>query len=400
MEFKSKIIDSARRTCQQKRIFLLTGAPMDIAHLPPAALNALRTEPVMVVNTAAIQRNFKRLQSMTPGRCAAVVKGDGYGHGMVASGHALLAAGAGLFFTARFEDAMTLRIELGGQPVIAVLDGIPAQLLPEAFRNGIVPVVNSIEQLADAAAHARTTGKRPRVFVHIDTAMHRLGLAAQDMARAAELLRDLDVLAYMTHFAAADDIDLDLCRRQSALLRDLSAGLPPAPLSIANSCGLFLGEEFHGHIVRPGKSTFGINPLPGDDNPMEEPASILAGVVQVRDVEKGDPVGYSATWRAPAARRIALLAIGYSNGYLRGNSSRGMVAFDGRLAPVVGRVSMDLTAVDVTDIPGAPVETGSIAEILGPHVSYRDLAQRAGTNEHEALIALGRGCRRFHVARG
>jgi len=211
------------------------------------------------------------------------------------------------------------------------------------------------------------------------------------------LLTAIKVLAYMTHFVSADDVDLELCRSQVRRLNEARRMLPPAPLSIANSCGAFLGQEFHGDIIRPGKSTFGINPLPEGANPLEEPAKVLASVVQVRDLKKGDPVGYSSTWRAPSMRRIALIAIGYANGYQRANSNRGLVAIGGHVAEVVGRVSMDLTAIDVTALDADLVHEGTVVEIVGPTISYRRLAEQAGTNEHEALIALGRGCRRIHI---
>lgn len=365
--------------------------------LPEPALRALRTEPVMIVNLAAIRRNFRKLSKLSGQGCAAVVKGDGYGHGMHESARALAQAQADLFFVARFEDAMQLRVTLGEGPHIAVLDGIPNPLLREALRNDIWPVVNTPAQLQALHSLAVQVSQRLPAFVHIDTAMNRLGLSPAEAGEAASLLEGLDVKAYMTHFAAADDVDLDLCRSQVSRLRSACKVLPPAPLSIANSCGVFLGKAFHGAITRPGKSTFGINPLPEGANPMEEPAQVHAAVVQIRHLNRGDPVGYSSTWRAPDARRIALLAIGYSNGYLRCNSNRGHVAFCGRLAPVVGRVSMDVTAVDVTEFTDNEVCPGSLAEIVGPTITYRKLAADAGTNEHEALIALGRGCRRVYA---
>ncbi|MDG4886834.1 alanine racemase [Mesorhizobium sp. WSM4887] len=352
----------------------------------------------MLVDTGAIQRNFLKLKTLTKGRCAAVVKGDGYGHGMRPSAAALHQAGADLFFCARFEDAATLREDLGVGPNIAVLDGIPQSLLHDAAKLGISPVINSLPQLEAAHDFANSSGERLRGFVHIDTAMNRLGLSAQDLGRARRLIPGIAIQAYMTHFASADDIDLELCRMQVQRLKDACRHLPPAPLSIANSCATYLGNEFHGDIIRPGKSTFGINPLPEGDSPVEQPATVLATVVQVRTVNKGDPVGYSSSWRAPTARRVALVAIGYANGYLRANSSRGQVAIDGQIADVIGRVSMDLIAIDVNELRPDLVHEGTKVEIVGPTISYRRLAQQAGTNEHEAVIALGRGCRRVYVS--
>ncbi len=366
--------------------------------VPVEAFERLRTGPVMVVDLAAIQGNFRLLARRTAGRVAAVVKGDGYGHGMLPSALALERAGADLFFAARLDDAFRLRKALQPATVVAALDGAGDATMADAVGAGVVPVLNGIEQLAAAERVAANRGARLRAFVHIDTGMNRLGFGARDLPRLGEGIAALDVQAWMTHFAAADDLDLDLCAAQVRRLKSAVRGLPPAPLSIANSCGLFLGRSFHGDIARPGKATFGINPLSDDRNPMAEPARVLAPVVQLRDLKKGEAVGYSSTWRAAGRARIAVLAIGYSGGYRRSASNQGVVAFDGRLVPVVGRVSMDLTAVDVTSLPEAAVHAGSVAEVLGASISYRMLARTEGTNEHEALIALGAACPRIHVA--
>lgn len=357
---------------------------------------ALRNGPVMVVDPCAIQNNFRHLDALASGTCAAVVKGDGYGHGMLEAARALVAAGAELFFTARLQDAISLRDDLGAGPRIAVLDGIARENLAEAARHDVIPVVNSLDQLQAVAASPYEHQRRFRVFLHLDTAMNRLGLGVHDDARARAMLDAVSVEGYMTHFASADDNDIGLCRRQVRALRQRTRTWPPAPLSIANSCGVFLGSGYHGEIVRPGKSLFGINPLADDPNPLKEAAIVLAPVIQVRTLKKGDPVGYANAWFAPDCRRIAILAIGYANGFMRNNSNRGEVAFNGRRVPVVGRVSMDLVAVDVTGLAEGSVSPGSAAEILGPTISYRRAARAIGTNEHEVLIALGRGCPRFY----
>ncbi|MER8710348.1 alanine racemase [Mesorhizobium sp. M1088] len=371
--------------------------PDSLAAFPHDARRSLSSGPVMLVDLASIQRNFRKLAQMTPGTCVAIVKGDGYGHGMREASRALRNIGAEWFFSARFEDALTLRADLGAGPRIAVLDGVSPADMSEARARKIIPVVNSLEQLHVISVVAKQTAQRIPAFIHLDTAMNRLGLGPEDDECAEPLLASCDIQAYMTHFASADDVDLDLCHLQVSRLTKRAKRLPSAPLSIANSCGVFLGSELHGDFIRPGKSTFGINPLADAENPMEEPATILAPVVQIRTLKKGDPVGYSCTWHAPEPRRIAILAIGYANGFMRDNSNKGSVVFGGLRAPVVGRVSMDLTAVDISALPEAAVYVGAAAEIVGNTITYRQVAETIGTNEHEAIIALGRGCRRFYV---
>jgi alanine racemase len=351
----------------------------------------------MVIDLAAIRSNFRLLASMSEGRTAAVVKGDAYGHGMVQGALALREAGASIFFVARLDDAFLLRDRLGTDVEVAVLDGPSPASMAETTAAGIIPVINGPEQMEAALRVASARNQKLPIYIHIDTAMNRLGFGIRELEGFAERMRPLAVQAYMTHLAAADDLDLDLCRAQVRRLKVSIKRLPPAPLSIANSCGLFLDRTFHGALTRPGKATFGINPVPGAPNPMVESAKVLSPVVQVRKLRKGEPVGYACTWRAPHAARIAILAIGYSNGYRRSASNKGHVAFGGTLAPVVGRVSMDLVAVDVTALPDASVVVGTHAEIVGPNIPYAELAKFEGTNEHEALIALGHGCKRVHI---
>lgn len=365
--------------------------------IPDEAKRCLQSGPVMIVDLEAIRTNYRLLASRSRGTTAAVVKGDGYGHGMLRSALALQQAGARLFFTARLDDAFSLRDHLEPECVISVLDGANGSTIAEAVASGIVPVINSREQLSAAVSVAQKTMRSPRVFVHIDTGMNRLGFAHGRISEIVDSLNLLDIRAYLTHFAAADDIDIAFCKRQVAALRAAVAKLPAAPLSIANSSGIFLEPSFHGDITRPGKSIFGINPLADGDNPMSQPAIVLAPVIQVRQLRPGDPVGYSSTWHAPSDRRIAVIAVGYANGYSRLASNRGRVAFDGKSAPIVGRVSMDLIAVDITGLSELSIAPGSVAEIVGPSISYRELASNMATNEHEALIALGRSCPRVYL---
>lgn len=351
----------------------------------------------MIVDLEAIRTNYRLLACRSRGTTAAVVKGDGYGHGMLRSALALQEAGARLFFTARLDDAFSLRDHLEPECVISVLDGANSSTMAEAVASGIVPVINSHEQLSAAVSVAHKTMRPPRVFVHIDTGMNRLGLAHGRISEIVDLVNLLDIRAYLTHFAAADDMHIAFCERQVAALRAAVAKLPAAPLSIANSSGIFLDPSFHGDITRPGKSLFGIHPLADGDNPKSEPAIVLAPVIQVRQLRSGDPVGYSSTWHAPSDRRIAVIAVGYANGYSRIASNHGQVAFDGRSAPIVGRVSMDLIAVDITELSETTIAAGSVAEIVGPSISYRQLAAIMATNEHEALISLGRSCPRIYL---
>lgn len=355
-----------------------------------------RRGPVAVVDLDALARNHAQiLQRCGPAECAPVVKGDGYGLGMLTVARKMASLGAKLLFVARLEDGIALRRELPDIS-IAVLDGPPLEHLEEVEQQRLIPVLGEL-----AAVRAwLSKPRRTRMMVHLDSGMNRLGLPLGEAATLASLLAGAparSTAAYLTHLIGADDHDLELCRRQVERFRVATVGLPPAPLSIVNSAGLHLDGLPRGDIVRAGKALYGISPLaPGAANPMASVLAVCAPILQLREVEAGETVGYAGTWRATARRRLATLGIGYANGYLRSLSNRGVVAFGGFRAPVVGRVSMDSIVVDVTDVPEPALETG-ISEILGPMISIAELAELAGSNEHEMLITLGCGCARLQL---
>ena len=357
--------------------------------------DAARREALAVVDLDVVAANFKTLATASgPAECAAIVKGDGYGLGMLPEARACWQAGARRYFVARFEDGRRLRAEFPDAK-IGVLDGLSGWPPSDFASADLVPVLGTPDDLRKWFSE-----KSPGQFMlQIDTGMNRLGLKPRELAGVAELLRahPKAIACYLTHFASADDVDLGFCRQQVAGFEAAIAPLPPVPRSIVNSSGLFLGvPEWRADLTRPGKALAGINPLPpGEPNPVGQVMTVTAPIVQVSDVARGDSIGYSATFRASRPMRIATLGIGYSNGYLRSLSNRGVVVFNGKRANVVGRVSMDLVTVDVTGVAEADLAAGC-AEMLGPTIGLTELAALAGTNEYEMQISLGRGCKRVY----
>jgi alanine racemase len=354
----------------------------------------------MVVNLAAIRQNFNTLKKLSnTAECAAVVKGDGYGHGMLESARVLLTAGARTFFVATAEDATGLRSALQNE-TIAVLGGYVPSVRSEFEHHNLVPVLNSLEQIKGWSEVSTSNGIRKRAILHIDTGMNRLGLRDGQislLAQDARLLNSIDWVAVMTHFSAADDLDFERCEIQRQKFLAGCKLLPIVRRSMANSAASHFGNDFLADLYRPGKSTFGINPLTGVSNPMREPASVFAPLLQIETVSRGAAIGYSSTFRSACKSRIATVGIGYANGYPRSASNCGIMAIDGFRAPVVGRVSMDVTTIDVTEIPLELLVLGSNVEVLGPTVTAEEIAKRCSTIEHEILIGLGRGCRRIYV---
>ena len=230
--------------------------------------------------------------------------------------------------------------------------------------------------------------------------MARLGLDRRELATLQQdhaRLDGIDLLYVMTHLVSSEIPGDPLNERQRARFSAACAGLPPAPRSVANSSGIFLGDGWASDLARPGAALYGINPTPGAANPMRQAVRLTTRVLQVREVSPGESVGYNAAWRAARPSRIATAALGYADGWHRSIAGRGgMAFFDGRPVPLVGRVSMDLTTFDVTDHPS--IGPGAWLDMIGHHCTPDDVATAAGTNGYEVLTSLGR---RFHrVYRG
>jgi alanine racemase len=310
---------------------------------------------------------------------------------------ALRAAGCRHFFVAHLAEGIALRETLGSGPVIAVLNGFAPGADGDA---ALVPVLNSLGDVLAHAAAGRSAGQARRALLHLDTGMARLGLDAVEQARLVadhSLLAGLDLLYIMTHLACADEPDHPLNAEQATRFDRACAALPRLPRSFANSSGLFLGADYASDLARPGCALYGINPTPGLPNPLRQVLRLEAPVLQIREIPAGASVGYGASFMAARPSRIATIAVGYADGYLRSLSGQGGAAYRGLMLPLVGRVSMDLITLDVTDVPGL-VPGDAVTLIGGAAPSPDDLAARAGTIGYEILTSLGARYRRAYGA--
>jgi alanine racemase len=353
---------------------------------------------ILHIDLAAIADNWRLLAARAaPGAVAGVVKANAYGLGAAKVAPVLRDAGCRHFFVAHLAEGIALRAALGPGPMIAVLNGFAPGADGDA---ALVPVLNSLGDVLAHAAAGRGAGQARRALLHLDTGMARLGLDAGEQARIAadhSLLAGLDLLYIMTHLACADEPDHPLNAEQAARFARAWAGLPKLSRSFANSSGLFLGPEFASDLARPGCALYGINPMPGAPNPMRQVVRLEAPVLQIRDIPAGASVGYGASFVAGRPSRIATIAVGYADGYLRSLSGQGVAAYGGLMLPMVGRVSMDLITLDVTDAPSmAPGD--AVTLIGGAAPSPDDLAARAGTIGYEILTSLGSRYRRLYGA--
>jgi len=365
------------------------------AALPPG------TTGVVTVDLGRIAANWRALAALVkPAECAAVVKADAYGLGADRVVPALAAAGCRTFFVATLCEAEAVR-RLAPASRVLTLDGLAGAPVDAHASLAILPVLSSIAEVEAAAAYARTCGARVPAALHVCSGLNRLGLPGGEvealLARSA-LLDALDLGLVMSHLASADEPSNPSNERQRHRFDELRHALPPAAASLAASDGLMLGPAYHYDLVRPGYALYGGQPSRAHRAPVEPVVTVHARVLQVRDVAPGESVGYSSIWLAGKTSRIATVAAGYADGIPRTASAasgetHGTVAFDGRLAPIVGRVSMDLTTVDITGLSGAPVEAGHWAEIVGPAIPLETAGSGAGTIGYEILTRIGR---RYH----
>jgi alanine racemase len=346
---------------------------------------------VLEIDLAAIAENWRRLRDAHGGRpTSAVVKADAYGTGAAQVAPHLAAAGCRDFFVAHLDEAIALR-ELLPDITIGVLNGPVPGTEHHHVEHAIDPVLGSLDDVTRWAALARKLGRRLPALLHLDTGINRLGLSAAEAAVLAEEPQRLDGIALrhvMTHFVSAEVPDDPLNAEQVRRFDALRARLPAAPTSLASSAGIYLGEIARSDLARPGVSLYGGNPTPGPENPMRPVLRLRARVLQVRDLAVGETVGYNATWRAARPSRVAVVGVGYADGWPRGLSNRGRAAFAGIPLPLAGRVSMDLSAYDVTDAPR--IRPGDWLDLIGPHTSLERIAAEGQTTPYELLTRLGR----------
>ena len=285
-----------------------------------------------------------------------------------------------------------------------VLDGLFPDAAPAFDEIDARPVLGSLLEIQDWADHCARTGEKRPAAIHIDTGMNRLGLRGSDVdiLIQGDLLGSFESAIVMSHLACADDPENPMNEAQRSSFDTLRAKLLDMPACFANSGGIFRGEPYHYDMVRPGISLYGGRAVNGVANPMQPVVTLQARIVQLRDAEPGETVGYGATRKLTRPTRIATVACGYADGLFRrlsaGDGETGLSGLiGGHLAPILGRVSMDTITLNVTDIPAELTSRGALVELLGHQTSVDDLADLAGTIGYEVLTSLGRRYQRVYT---
>lgn len=330
----------------------------------------------LTIDLDAVVANWRALDEMTSAKTAAVVKANGYGLGAANVAKALFRAGVRQFFVAVAEEAAPIRAELGDKPEISVFSGHMKGDTDLIRELRLTPMLNSVEQMTQ---HFETLPGHP-FGIQLDTGMNRLGMEPQEWAAVAELVLAQNPTLVMSHLACADEPDHPMNPHQLDVFKQLTDGIT-VPRSLAATGGILLGPEYHFDLTRPGIGLYGGLPF-ADATPVVE---LDLPVVQVRDVATGEVVGYANSWQAERATRLATVSGGYADGIFRILSDKATLYHGNTPCPLVGRVSMDLLTIDITDLD----ETPDKLTLIGPQQSVDDLAADARTIGYEVLTQLG-----------
>ncbi|HEX9593606.1 MAG TPA: alanine racemase [bacterium] len=350
------------------------------------------------VSLGALRRNFRRLRARLPAgtEVIGVVKAEAYGHGAVPVARALLEEGAAYLAVALVEEARALRMAGIAAPILLLTPGYQADVA-EVVALGLTPVVSDLGEVA--ALEAATGGREVGVHLKVDTGMGRVGFNGAELARALDFLSvspHLRLAGCMSHLACADEADPSFTGEQIVHFRAcreavLTAGFTGAVFHLANTAGLVRFPEAWFDAVRPGIGLYGYG-ADGAEGELELEAvlSLESRVVRLRDLPAGTTVGYGRTFHCRRPTRMAILPIGYADGVSRALSNRGEVLIEGRRCPIIGRVNMDLTCVDVTGVPQA--RQSSTAVVIGSQggetISAQAVADLLGTIPYEVLCNI------------
>ncbi|MBT3656470.1 MAG: alanine racemase [Alphaproteobacteria bacterium] len=348
------------------------------------------------ISVDSITANYLSLNALSSDVCAtgAAVKADAYGLGMTAIAPALHKAGCRHFFVARLDEALSLRKtfrSLNLQADIIVFDGPRSGEMNDYSAFDIIPTLNHEAQLPLLRDEAIRTQSAKRAYLHSDTAMSRLGMSPAATKQALQDAPDagihIDVI--MSHLACADEPDNSLNEVQRERLEACCAFAPQIPVSLANSGGILLGPDYHYQLTRPGISLYGCS---ADDSPSEflQPAIMWqADILQIAEVPAGSTIGYGASFTAETDMIVATIGAGYADGYPRDLSGKAYVEIAGSLAPLVGRVSMDVITVDISALTPTQRSDAQQACLIGAHYSASQMAADTHTISYEILTGLG-----------
>ncbi len=340
----------------------------------------------LTIDLGALTANWRALDALSSAQTAAVVKANAYGLGVDKVGRALARAGARDFFVAAAEEGAQLRQALGPGPAINVFSGHMRGDTDMIGDMGLTPMINSMDQLV---RHVEALPGHP-FGIQLDSGMNRLGMEPSEWAAVRDIALKQRPTVVMSHLACADEPDHDMNAKQLATFREMTADVD-APRSLANTGGVLMGSDYHFDLTRPGIGVFG-------GAPFADAASVVTlsiPVIQCRDLESDETVGYGNSFTAEHPTRIATIAAGYADGIIRAMGPKTVLHAGDQACPVAGRISMDLISVDITDLDDPNPKS---LDLLGPFQGVDTLADAAGTIGYEILTSMGARYQRRYVS--
>jgi alanine racemase len=353
---------------------------------------------ILKINLTALATNWEMLAKRTDAECAAVVKGNAYGCGLDPVAGALAKSGCRTFFVSNLPEARRVRA-VAPNATIYVLNGFYSGLGPAFAEVNARPVINSSIEMAEWDVFVAAQPWGGGCALNVDTGETKLGLSMDEAAAFAQRVQTLDhgISLVISRLDRREKPDHALSDRQIGRFRDLRRLYDGVPVSLAGSSGIFFSSKIHFDLVRAGSALYGVNPTPGQPNPMQPVLELSARIVQVRHVNQGESIADCFGWTAKRRTRLALVSAGYADGYPRPANpvdTKLAAVVGGRRCPVVGRPSMDLVPVDVTDLPDpAAARYGELVTLIGTQVGIDELAAAAKLPGREILSGLRH---RFH----
>ena len=358
----------------------------------------------LTIDHGALCDNWRKLNAASGNaRTASVVKANGYGLGLSDVGISLAAAGCEVFFVANVDEGIRLRRTLKTREIF-VFSGLTRRNAAAYAESNLIPILNCLDDVRVWSEFWKLRGSRRPCALQFNTGMNRMGLSADDISQFVndeELARSINIITVMSHLACADERDDEMNQAQLDKFQLYCGHFKGSERSLANSAGIYLGKPYHFDLVRPGIALYGGDYSNTDGNEMNVVVSAEAKIVQIHRAKKGEVIGYGATHRFTRDSKIATVSAGYADGYLRSGSSRpnggAMGAIGENQVPVVGRISMDYTAFDVSDVPEQVLENSRYVELFGHHIKLDDAARNAGTLGYEFLTSIGPRYYRNHI---
>ncbi len=339
------------------------------------------------IDLEMIQTNYKNLCAFTKTPMASVLKANAYGLGAVAVGQALYTAGCRQFFLAALGEALEIRAALPKDAILYLFHGCFEEEVPSLLANNIIPVLNNPEQLSYWQKAAQHQGDKLKAIIHFDTGMNRLGFSASAVSLIQEAQKDIEIVYVMSHLACADDVNNPMSARQRARFLEVAKNFPGIPRSLAASEGIGLGPDYYFDLLRVGISFYGIIPYAPHTQFTIRPQ---AKIIQTRTLTAGETIGYGQRYTASGPKRIGTIAMGFADGLACSATNKGRVYIGSYEAPIIGRVSMDLTVIDLTHIPENIANPTIWVDLFRDNMSHLRLAGESTMVLYEITCRIGR----------